>query len=307
MALSTCTVQTDRHGRETASHGGAAFPAACYDEDLAAQRVPWHWHDEFEFLLMTQGSARIRVEGAALTLGAGEAVLISSGALHSADGEGERALCRSVVFHPRLLGGVDSVFWQRLAAPLLEDKTFRYQRLTRDGGWQEAFIDHMTQAWHAVAEETADYENEARYRISKAFRLLADSRAVSAAPAVGREGLAAERTKVMMGYIHAHYAEELTLEDVAASASVSKSLCLRSFRSTIGLTPMRYAVRYRLERAAELLTDTDLQAGQIAAACGFSDISYFTRAFREEQGCAPLAYRRAHRSGGAASKMESDA
>lgn len=44
------------------------------------------------------------------------------------------------------------------------------------------------------------------------------------------ESVAAERTKLMLQYIQAHYSEELTLEQIAASAAVSKSMCLRFFR-----------------------------------------------------------------------------
>ena len=52
------------------------------------------------------------------------------------------------------------------------------------------------------------------------------------------------------------------------------------------------ACEYRIEKAAGLLLSTEKKAGEIATACGFSDISYFTRRFREINGCTPLEYRK---------------
>ena len=55
---------------------------------------------------------------------------------------------------------------------------------------------------------------------------------------------------------------------------------------------IRYLLRYRIEKAAGLLLSTEKKAGEIATICGFSDISYFTRRFREINGCTPLEYRK---------------
>ena len=96
----------------------------------------------------------------------------------------------------------------------------------------------------------------------------------------------------MLQYIQAHYSEELTLEQIAASAAVSKSMCLRYFRQIIDTTPIRYLLQYRIEKAAGLLLSTEKKVGEIATVCGFSDISYFTRRFREINGCTPLEYRK---------------
>ena len=50
MALSLCRTTVDDSARELMEHGTAAFPIACYHDDLQAEPVPWHWHEELEVL-----------------------------------------------------------------------------------------------------------------------------------------------------------------------------------------------------------------------------------------------------------------
>ncbi len=141
-------------------------------------------------------------------------------------------------------------------------------------------------------EEIDDYENLVRYSLSKAFRLLNNNRQVPNVNTSYREKLSVERTKVMIQYMEEHYSEELTLDMIADSTYVSKSVCLRCFRQVIGTTPIRYLVQYRIEKAAERLTASDDKANEIAISCGFSDISYFSKCFRELKGLSPLEYRK---------------
>ena len=293
MALSISAVKTDPYGREAVAHGNLAFPVGAYQEDFLVDLVPWHWHEEFETVIITEGLSHVHVDNTILPLRAGEMLFINSGILHSLNnGLPEPSFGCSVVFHPRILGDLDTVFWKNYAAPLLQDKRLRFQHFSPDIPWQKEFIDHLATAWDAVACEPADYENEVRYHLTKAISLLLTHYTPFGEVASTHESVAAERTKLMLQYIQAHYSEELTLEQIAASAAVSKSMCLRYFRQIIDTTPIRYLLRYRIEKAAGLLLSTEKKAGEIATICGFSDISYFTRRFREINGCTPLEYRK---------------
>lgn len=100
-----------------------------------------------------------------------------------------------------------------------------------------------------------------------------------------------ERTKAMLQYIQARYSEEITLTQIAGSASISESECLRCFRSVIGCSPMQYVKQLRIQRAAELLKSTDWKICDIGMQCGFQEMSYFAKTFREVKGCTPKGYR----------------
>ena len=96
----------------------------------------------------------------------------------------------------------------------------------------------------------------------------------------------------MLQYIQEHYSEETDTAQIARSAMISESECLRCFHKSIGMPPIRYLKQFRIQKAAELLMSTDKKAGDIGAECGFLDTSYFTKVFREIKGCTPGEYRR---------------
>ena len=102
--------------------------------------------------------------------------------------------------------------------------------------------------------------------------------------------------KQMLRHIQQNYAGEITISDIAKSAMISESECLRCFRNTIGIPPIRYVKRYRVLKAAELLSSTDQKIADIGALCGFQDTNYFTRSFREIKGMSPGEYRRQTKS-----------
>ena len=79
----------------------------------------------------------------------------------------------------------------------------------------------------------------------------------------------------MMQFIHDHYMEEITLEQIAASASLSKSGALHIFRSGIQISPVAYLIRYRLAQAAEQLQTTRKSVSSVAADTGFADAGLF--------------------------------
>ncbi len=122
--LSSATaVVADAAGREQTQHGSPLFPIACYAEDLSCFSVAWHWHEEFEFILAALGPIHVDVNKTRLTLQTGQGVFINSGVLHAVEPTEDSALLHSGVFQPRLVGGIDTVSWQKLIRPLLQPGT----------------------------------------------------------------------------------------------------------------------------------------------------------------------------------------
>ncbi|MDD2954922.1 MAG: AraC family transcriptional regulator [Oscillospiraceae bacterium] len=298
MALSTCNVETNDSGKETTPHGIAMFPIACYDDDLTSATVPWHWHDEFEVILVTEGTAQIHIEKRTISVKQGNAMFISSAILHSVEkATGSPCKCHSLVFHARLIGGsVESVFWQKLISPFTANSALRYLCLSPSIPWQNNIIKNMAIVWQAIVEESDDFENEARFYLSKSFRIInSHLQLIETVQPDRQEQLIADRMKTMIGYIEKNYQNDISLEVIALSASISKSACLRCFRQIINSTPIRYLMQYRIEKAAEALQATNEPINIIAMNCGFSDISYFSKCFRELKRCTPLDFRKAYR------------
>lgn len=95
-----------------------------------------------------------------------------------------------------------------------------------------------------------------------------------------------------MAFLHAKYAETLTRRDIAEHVGLDEDYLTYCFRQELGVTPIAYLNRYRVNLAKTLLRQTNKSITDIALAVGFSDSGYFSRVFRREVGMAPDAYRR---------------
>jgi AraC family transcriptional regulator len=119
---------------------------------------------------------------------------------------------------------------------------------------------------------------------------LLDSGRVSAPRAHG--GLAYSQRRTVLEYIEEHFAHEISLSTLASLAQLSPYHFLRAFKESFGVTPHRYHVQKRIERAKELIADHNLSLLQIAIELGFAEASSFSLAFRKMAHMTPSAYRR---------------
>lgn len=97
--------------------------------------------------------------------------------------------------------------------------------------------------------------------------------------------------------IREHYAEDLTLRDLARHAGVSPEHLVRLFRKYENTTPIQYLWECRMRRAVELLVNTGLSVGEVAQACGFKTSQHFARLIKKETGRSPSEIRRTSWSG----------
>lgn len=89
----------------------------------------------------------------------------------------------------------------------------------------------------------------------------------------------------------AHYADSLTVDDLAAAACMSKAHFSREFRRAFGETPYSYLLTRRLERAATLLRGTDYTVADICMRVGLTSVGSFTSSFTRAYGMTPTQYR----------------
>ncbi|MBN1488103.1 MAG: substrate-binding domain-containing protein [Anaerolineae bacterium] len=102
---------------------------------------------------------------------------------------------------------------------------------------------------------------------------------------------ASRLVRLAMAYIHEHYTESISRVELAQSVALSEDYLTFCFRKELGITPVTYLNRFRINQAQELLTQTHKSITEIAFEVGFSDSSYFSRIFRREVGMSPTAYR----------------
>jgi len=96
----------------------------------------------------------------------------------------------------------------------------------------------------------------------------------------------------ILRYIGDHYGENITMNDLSAVTGLSPDYMTRKFKAALYMTPSEYVRKFRISRAMELLCTTDLSVADIAKRTGFSDISLFSRVFKQEVGLPPASYRK---------------
>ncbi len=243
---------------------------------------------------MTEGCCLVMAGNKKHILNTGEGIFINSQVLHGCWAvEQSGCALHSLVFHSRLVAGsLDSIFHQGYLEPLMAHPDMESVFLSPEISWQKQALVDLEDAWQQCFQEPQGYEFQLRSSLSSLVYQLCCHMPPTPVQAARRSSRDAERIKAMLALIHEHYGTELSTRDISSAAMVSESECLRCFRHTIGTTPIQYLKQYRIQQAAQLLANTDQKVSEIAAACGFQDMSYFTRAFREEKGCTPTEYRR---------------
>ena len=92
-------------------------------------------------------------------------------------------------------------------------------------------------------------------------------------------------------YVADHFAEAISVEDLARASAVSTSYLTKLFRQQLGTSPHDFLLRYRITRAKQLLMETNLPIGEIARKVGFTSESNFSYRFSQMCSTTPRAYR----------------
>lgn len=293
MAISICDVHTNERQKDTTPYGNIAFPAACYEDNMQEMKVPIHWHDEYEYIFAVKGTVTVFINAEHIRLNEGDSVFINSGCLHGVESvKNKESILRSLTILPKLIGGTaESVFSQKLVIPLNSKTAPSFIILNENSDWQSNATRAMLTAWDAITNEIYDFENESRYQISKAIRLLIDHMFENKVSYRSNDTVL-EQIKVCLSYIEENYMNDISNPDLMNLCNWSESVLLRNFRQVTGTSPMQYIINHRIQKATEMLITTDLKSCDIALSCGFHDFSYFTKTFKRIMNMTPVEYRK---------------
>jgi AraC-like DNA-binding protein len=279
------------------THGSSIFPLGVYDNyelypEYSKQLLYLHWHDETELLYIRKGAALVQIDERESVVREGEAAFVPSGAIHTAMVANSKEFWfNAVVFNLNFLtSGISDViqlqYIDRIKMRGLQLPLFIGKR----AAWERRIIDELVFLFAASRRKSPGYELAIKGSLFKVFSELVSQGAD--APATSqriRQDL--DRLKLVIQYIHANYAQKLSLDDMAALSNLSKYYFCRFFKSCIGKSPVDYLHFYRLLKAEELLKETNLKVVDIAFDVGFNDLSHFTRLFHKQTGVTPSQFR----------------
>lgn len=101
-----------------------------------------------------------------------------------------------------------------------------------------------------------------------------------------------DKIKQLMIFVHEHYTEKISVSELADSAYLSERECFRTFREALHMTPFEYIKSYRLQKACQMLAESQEPITVVSHSCGFGSSSYFGKVFRGYAHCTPYEYRK---------------
>lgn len=248
-----------------------------------------HVHDFMELALVTSGSARYEFCSAAgvrrgCELMAGDLIGLAPGDRHCYS-EGEAFTLCNILFQPEFLGGS----WPELAELAGMKRLLCGESI------------HLNPARQAEAAALLDRINDEMWHAPVAMELAVRSLLTGFLLLAGRSGEAAsastvEETETRDGvsraivYMEQHFVRRIELARLAECARLSPTYFCSSFHAATGMTPWEYLIRLRLEKAKQLLRNSDFTVSEIAQRTGFCDASYLTRVFRRHEQMTPRRY-----------------
>lgn len=284
---------------EKEKHGTAQFPVGLHKLEYPADTDVMfyvHWHQEFEFLVLTEGKVLFTIEDRKYVMNPGDIVFINSNYLHMA-----KNICGGVCsfyaidFSYHVLNeDIHSIFSKKFIRPILNDKyvfpEFMHVSEDEDKCWQKDIRNYLHEIGECPEHELEPFELMIRSRILAIWDIL-DKNCVRAQKDNDIESRYSERLEPVISYIKENYAYEITLGELAAILPMSEGQFSRVFKQTMKLSPIQYLMRYRILQSCKLLQDTEKKIGEIANLSGFNNISYFNRVFLNTIGCTPKEYR----------------
>jgi len=101
-----------------------------------------------------------------------------------------------------------------------------------------------------------------------------------------------ELIEISVNYIHNNFERNISLNDIAKFVFLSTSYFTRAFKEEMNISPISYLLKVRVERAMELLRETDQKVSDIALSVGFSNQQRFNEIFKKHTKMTPLQYRK---------------
>lgn len=285
---------TDDALMEIREHGTGEFPFQYYYENIRQfdmGYIDWHWHREFELVSIEQGEVHCMIGTLHLILRKGDAIFINTGVIHRFEAP-ESGIIPNILFSPDFLAPEQSKIYKKYVEIFLNSDITH--AVFRSGiPWQNNVLMHLSEIYQVCRAKPEGWELKAHGLTTEIwFHLYTHRDECGTSKKSGISLPTQNRLKKMTGYIETHFTSRITLDDIAKSATISKSEALRCFKTGLQTSPIDYLIKYRLKKAYTLLVNTQKSVSDIAYGVGMENISYFNRRFKAEFHMTPLEVRK---------------
>ncbi len=254
-----------------------------------------NYHDFFEISYVRHGRATYHLGEHNFTVKPGSIVLVQAGQMHNMETKADEQLkSASIYFTPELVyhPGVNPYernyllpffFQETHVLPVFDQAELDYSV------WETILQMHML-----LIRPDDYYQLELKNRLCELLVVFLKNLKQAEKPSNTSTYpiQKVQRLEKVFEFIHSEFAGPITLEECAEKASMSPAYFCRFFKNVTGLAPIHYLLRYRIEKAKELLVETDTPITDIAFQTGFNNQSYFNRVFYQFTQLQPRQFRK---------------
>lgn len=253
---------------------------------------PAHQHADFELNFVENAPGAKRIIGDSVEdLGELDLVLMASPKLVHV---WEQGTCQSSDIHEITVHIVPDAFPQSM----LDKRPFvaiqqMLLKAQRGLAFSEKTIRSVRADIQALAKDNQSFESTVRF-FTLMNKLAQDQEAhILSSETSENQAFSHEdkRITLIRDYIAKHYADHITMEQLARLTGMTSEGLTRFFHQRTGKTPSRYIIDYRIGIASQLLQTTEKPISEISYSCGFNTLSHFNRLFKEAKGCTPREFR----------------
>ena len=271
---------------EIKQHGTVDFPFELYNVDKGhpKYKMAFHWHSSVELVRVLNGELTVTLDDRVFKAQRGDILFFNSEVIHGATPHD--CVYQCLVFNPAFLRSgndncnvfLDNLLSQNLHLPdRIEDETLK--------GLIGAIMDEM-------GARTDGFAFKVIGLAAQFFGTVQEKGYFAKQAYAGKDTQKIHKLKKVLKYIRDNFANEITLDDMAREADLSTKYFCSFFKNMTGTTPVKYLLTYRIERAARKLLATDESITRIAYDCGFNDLSYFIKTFKDIKKITPKNYRK---------------
>lgn len=275
---------------ELEQRGTEDFPIELYRIDKAHTRYEMaaHWHSEVEIVRVLRGTLHIKLNNNSYAVGENEIIFINPETVHQATPEDCEYEC--IVFHlscipPLPVGAVYFVDCLKNHEYVIEEYHKKPLPVLANA------VDNL---FSVMAKPLSGYKFKVVGALYQLFGEIVDAHLYRRADGAAiSEEKNVPKLRAVLAYIRSHYDSPITLSDMANAAGMSSKYFCYFFKEMTAKTPVEYLTLYRIEKASRKLLHSDMSVTAVAFSCGFNDLSYFIKTFKQVKGITPAKYRKA--------------
>ncbi|MCQ2509162.1 MAG: AraC family transcriptional regulator [Lachnospiraceae bacterium] len=255
-------------------------------------KIPPHWNRELELILVQTGSIKIIGNGIQHQMNEGDIAIIDAGCFHYFENTSGSDTFYYIGLLNEAVFSANRNLTDRFVNPIFHCFTPGLTHLPVTSPFNSRLRTIFQELYRIINEKEEAYELLVTAKCYEILTILCNIQKYAFLKQDNVDTKTSVALKSMLDHILAHVSGKISIEDLCEAGNISRNTCFQFFHDFMGDTPSNFILRYRLNHAMTLLTDSSLSISEIADHCGFSQQSHFTQHFSKTFGITPLQFRK---------------